>query len=101
MEVSRRLRITADTVRTWRRRFLERGLIVLLRDDRDDCASVQTGAVGSGGVGIVGGHRARPGARAAGRRQPYAQDPRQLLASVRVTTCAWKGRSPLRHIQLA
>ncbi|MFD3622449.1 helix-turn-helix domain-containing protein, partial [Streptomyces sp. NPDC058676] len=26
MEVSRRLRITPDTVRTWRRRFLERGL---------------------------------------------------------------------------
>ncbi len=26
MEVSRLLRVTADTVRTWRRRFLERGL---------------------------------------------------------------------------
>ncbi|SCF68305.1 Homeodomain-like domain-containing protein, partial [Streptomyces sp. DconLS] len=26
MEVSRRLRLTPDTVRTWRRRFLERGL---------------------------------------------------------------------------
>ncbi|MFI1420789.1 helix-turn-helix domain-containing protein [Streptomyces sp. NPDC020731] len=26
MEVSRRLRITPDTVRTWRRRFLERDL---------------------------------------------------------------------------
>lgn len=26
MEVSRRLGVTADTVRTWRRRFLERGL---------------------------------------------------------------------------
>jgi transposase len=26
MEVSRRLRVTPDTVRTWRRRFLERGL---------------------------------------------------------------------------
>ncbi|MEV5151381.1 helix-turn-helix domain-containing protein [Streptomyces werraensis] len=25
MEVSRRLRVTPDTVRTWRRRFLERG----------------------------------------------------------------------------
>ncbi|MFJ8719573.1 helix-turn-helix domain-containing protein [Streptomyces violaceus] len=25
-EVSRRLRVTADTVRTWRRRFIERGL---------------------------------------------------------------------------
>ncbi|MFH9940717.1 hypothetical protein ACH4OT_15520, partial [Streptomyces murinus] len=26
MEVSRRLRIAPDTVRTWRRRFIERGL---------------------------------------------------------------------------
>ncbi|MFI0907857.1 helix-turn-helix domain-containing protein, partial [Streptomyces sioyaensis] len=26
MEVSRRLGVTADMVRTWRRRFLERGL---------------------------------------------------------------------------
>jgi DNA-binding CsgD family transcriptional regulator len=28
MEVSRRLRIAPDTVRTWRRRFLDRGLMV-------------------------------------------------------------------------
>jgi transposase len=34
MEVSRRLRITADTVRTWRRRFLERGLDGLCDDPR-------------------------------------------------------------------
>ncbi|WP_267889592.1 MULTISPECIES: helix-turn-helix domain-containing protein [unclassified Streptomyces] len=33
-EVSRRLRITADTVRTWRRRFLERGLDGLCDDPR-------------------------------------------------------------------
>ncbi|MFC8015999.1 IS630 family transposase [Streptomyces cinereoruber] len=34
MEVSRRLRVTADTVRTWRRRFLERGLDRLCDDPR-------------------------------------------------------------------
>ncbi|MFE2336581.1 helix-turn-helix domain-containing protein [Streptomyces coelicoflavus] len=34
MEVSRRLRITPDTVRTWRRRFLERGLDGLCDDPR-------------------------------------------------------------------
>ncbi|MFH9818532.1 IS630 family transposase [Streptomyces sp. NPDC017230] len=34
MEVSRRLRITPDTVRTWRRRFLERGLGGLCDDPR-------------------------------------------------------------------
>ncbi|WP_037855465.1 IS630 family transposase [Streptomyces sp. NRRL S-31] len=34
MEVSRRLRVTADTVRTWRRRFLERGLDGLCDDPR-------------------------------------------------------------------
>ncbi|MFE5793355.1 helix-turn-helix domain-containing protein [Streptomyces sp. NPDC056503] len=34
MEVSRRLRITPDTVRTWRRRFIERGLDGLCDDPR-------------------------------------------------------------------
>ncbi|KUJ69765.1 DDE endonuclease [Streptomyces albus subsp. albus] len=34
MEVSRRLRIAPDTVRTWRRRFLERGLDGLCDDPR-------------------------------------------------------------------
>ncbi|WP_437035527.1 IS630 family transposase [Streptomyces sp. enrichment culture] len=34
MEVSRRLRVTADTVRTWRRRFLERGLDGLCDEPR-------------------------------------------------------------------
>ncbi|MEU4144681.1 IS630 family transposase [Streptomyces parvulus] len=34
MEVSRRLRTTPDTVRTWRRRFLERGLDGLCDDPR-------------------------------------------------------------------
>ncbi|MFJ3709834.1 helix-turn-helix domain-containing protein [Streptomyces sp. NPDC090053] len=34
MEVSRRLRITPDTVRTWRRRFLGRGLDGLCDDPR-------------------------------------------------------------------
>ncbi|MEV4428173.1 helix-turn-helix domain-containing protein [Streptomyces sp. NPDC049602] len=33
-EVSRRLRIAADTVRTWRRRFIERGLDGLCDDPR-------------------------------------------------------------------
>ncbi|MFI6151048.1 helix-turn-helix domain-containing protein [Streptomyces sp. NPDC051109] len=34
MEVSRRLRIAPDTVRTWRRRFIERGLDGLCDDPR-------------------------------------------------------------------
>ncbi|WP_217131150.1 IS630 family transposase, partial [Streptomyces sp. AC558_RSS880] len=34
MEVSRRLRVSPDTVRTWRRRFLERGLDGLCDDPR-------------------------------------------------------------------
>lgn len=34
MEVSRWLRIAADTVRTWRRRFIERGLDGLCDDPR-------------------------------------------------------------------
>ncbi|WP_411093597.1 helix-turn-helix domain-containing protein [Streptomyces sp. 049-1] len=34
MEVSRRLRIASDTVRTWRRRFIERGLDGLCDDPR-------------------------------------------------------------------
>ncbi|MFD3917613.1 IS630 family transposase, partial [Streptomyces sp. NPDC058595] len=34
MEVSRRLRVVPDTVRTWRRRFIERGLDGLCDDPR-------------------------------------------------------------------
>lgn len=37
MEVSRRLRITPDTVRIWRRRFIERGLDGLCDDPRPCC----------------------------------------------------------------
>ncbi|MGV9557699.1 helix-turn-helix domain-containing protein [Streptomyces sp. NPDC003401] len=36
MEVSRRLRVSPDTVRTWRRRFLERGMDGLCDDPRPD-----------------------------------------------------------------
>lgn len=39
-----------------------RCLVALLRDDRLDPASTQVGAVGPGGVGLIGGHRAGPGA---------------------------------------
>ncbi|WP_371100830.1 helix-turn-helix domain-containing protein [Streptomyces sp. PU_AKi4] len=34
MEVSRRLRVSPDTVRTWRRRFIERGLDGLADEPR-------------------------------------------------------------------
>ncbi len=39
-------------------------LVGLFRDDGLDVASAQIGAVGAGGVGLVGGHRGRVGARA-------------------------------------
>ncbi|MGA5253357.1 helix-turn-helix domain-containing protein [Streptomyces pseudogriseolus] len=43
MEVSRRLQVTPDTVRTWRRRFLERGLDGLFRRAAARCPDDQPG----------------------------------------------------------
>ena len=44
MEVSRRLQVTPDTVRTWRRRFLERGLDGLSDEPRPGVPMTSPGA---------------------------------------------------------
>lgn len=44
-----------------------RGLVGLLRDNAFDVPSAQVGSVGVGGVRLVAGDRAGPGARAADR----------------------------------
>lgn len=60
--------IMPDRAATARAFLLAVGCLVdLLRDDTADAASPQVGAVRAGGVRLVGGDRAGPGARAADR----------------------------------